>query len=287
MLLKVSISALMAGLLLALSSCSTEDSRIVHKPFEELAWVERTRSPIALAMSDRHFRFSRAYKRAFDRAKAAFDKTRESVETGETNDIGELFRLKQLYTGYRDNLIANLRAVLFFKPDHRPAVYELVNLLEDRWYEGTEEANPLRELADLKDLEGALRQASDFFGRDYDVNYKLGAVLYRQGVIITQLQERGLLGEDIDPLEKFRDAQVFLRKCIAVRSTYAEAYQLLALCLEKEKRDKEAYKFWKLITVVEQAHNRDLPDEAGQEHTDVYQMAREKVEYYENLYGPG
>ena len=63
-----------------------------------------------------------------------------------------------------------------------------------------------------------------------------------------------------------------------MRSTYAEAYHLLALCLEEEGRDKEAYKFWKLITVIEQAHLREQPDEAAPEREQIYQEARNRVE---------
>ncbi len=283
---KVSMLILVLVCVTALTACSTEDSRIVNKPFEDLTWVERTRSPIAFAMADRHYRFTRAYRRAFDGAADAFDEAKADIDSGVSNDIGLLFKLKQLYEGYRDDLIANLRAVLFFKPDHRPALYEMINLLEEKWYADSEESNPFIELADLKELEGVLRQASDFFGRDYEVNYKLGAVLYRQGVILANLKEKGLADEDVSPEAKFKDAEVFLRKCIAVRSTYAEAYQLLALCLEREQRDKEAYKFWKLITVIEQANKREQPGEGAPEQMDVYNMARERVEKYEREYGP-
>jgi hypothetical protein len=286
MTLKVSILAFTFACILVLTGCSTEDSRIVNKPFEELAWVERTRSPIAFAMADRHYRFTRVYKRAFDKAADAFDKAKADIEAGKSNDIGILFHLQELYIGYRDNLAANLKAVLFFKPDHRRALYELISLLEERWYAGSEEMNPFTELADLKELERILRQASDFFGRDYEVNYKLGAVIYRQGVILSELKEKGVADEDVSPEERFKDAQVFLRKCIAVRSTYAEAYQLLALCLEREERDKEAYKFWKLITVIEQAYKREQPDEIPPELVEVYSMAAERVEKYEREYGP-
>ena len=271
--------------LMALGSCSTPDSRIVQKPFEDLEWIERTRSPIAYAMSERHFRFSRFYRRAYDNAADAFDAAKKAIESGSENDIGVLFELQKLYEGYRKDLIANLKAVLFFKPDHRPALYELISLLEEKWYSDSEDTDPFNELADLKELEGALRQASDFFGRDYEVNYKLGAVIYREGVIIGDLQAMGLLQDEPPPLQRFKDAQVFLRKCIAVRSNYAEAYELLALCLERQERDKEAYKFWKLITVIEQAQSRQAPGEITTELREVFDKAKNRVAELEKKYG--
>jgi tetratricopeptide (TPR) repeat protein len=285
MKMKVITTMLLAAGLMALGSCSTPDSRIVHKPFEDLKWIERTRSPVALAMSERHFRFTRYYKRAYDDAGDAFDTAKKAIESGGENDIGVLFELQKLYEGYRKDLIANLKAVLFFKPDHRPALYELISLLEEKWYSESDGTDPLNEFANLKELEGALRQTSDFFGRDYEVNYKLGAVIYKEGVIIGDLQAAGLLQDEPPPLQRFKDAQVFLRKCVAVRSTYAEAYELLALCLEREGRDKEAYKFWKLITVIEQAQSRQAPGEITPELREVFDTAKNRVAEFGKMYG--
>jgi tetratricopeptide (TPR) repeat protein len=292
MALRVSICLLLAAVLPAAWACSSADSRIVNKPFEELEWVEKTRSPIALAMSERHFRFCSYLRHAYMDAADAFDEELEKLDMHGEYDSNRLSELKVVYEGYRSDLVANLRAVLFFKPDHRPALYELISILEELWYIRADEArgiNPKGELRDLKELESALRVASDFFGRDYEVNYKLGAVLYREGNILKE--DPGLapvLDEASPPAagDKFRDAQVFLRKCIAVRSMYAEAYHLLGLCLEEEGRDKEAYKFWKLITVVEQVHKREAHGEIDAVREAIYEMARAKVAEYGGIYGP-
>lgn len=275
--------------ILTAGACSSTDSRIVYKPFKQLEWVERTRSPVAYAMAERHFRFCAPLRHAVNRAADAFNTAQAEFEAGEHSDINRLFRLKSLYERYRRDLIANLWEVLFFKPDHRPALLEIVSLLEETWYVQTGEVYGLEiEMANLVELEKALRLSSDFFGRDYEVNYKLGVVLYREGNIIKHIPELASAVNEASPPtseERFLDAKFFLRKCIAVRSMYAEAYQLLAFCLEEEGKDKEAYKFWKLITVIEQAYERERADEPDSLTADIFEMAHGKVKEYEKEYG--
>ncbi len=289
MTLRVSIWLIIAAVIFLTSACSSTDSRIIDKPFEQLAWVERTRSPIAYAMAERHYRFSAGLRRAVAEAADAFDEAQRGYEAREHSDLNRLFNLKSIYEIYRRDLVANLWVVLFFKPDHRPALYELISLMEERWYAQAGEGYGTEiEMANLVELEKGLRIASDFFGRDFEVNYKLGAVLYREGNLIKETPDYALLINESSPPKPenmFQDARVFLRKCIAVRSSYAEAYQLLAFCLEEEERDKEAYKFWKLITVIEQAHLRESAANPGTIRGDIYEMARDKTEKYKSTYG--
>jgi hypothetical protein len=275
-------------LLVVAGGCSQADSRIINKPFEELEWVEKTRSPIALAMAERHYRFCAFFRTAHRTASEEFTAAKEKYESGSEVNIGKLFDLKRYTVIYREHLVSNLWEVISYKPDHRPALYELIDRLEERWYTDADDGAGMEiEVRNLSELEKALRIGSNFFGRDYELNYKLGAVLFREGNMLQHSPEwAALAGPDETPESKFTDAEVFLRKCIAVRSMYAEGYQLLALSLEELKRDKEAYKFWKLITVIERAHKRESTFQQDEVREQVYQMAREKVSDYETRFGP-
>jgi hypothetical protein len=282
------LTAVLILLIFAASGCDRTDSRIVNKPFGELEWIERTRSPIALAMAQRHYLYCSYFRNAYKKASDEFASAKEKYESGQDADIGELFALKRLSKVYSDDLISNLWEVIYYKPDHRRGLYELIDMLEERWYtEADEGAGIEAEAANLAELEKALRIGSNFFGRDYELNYKLGAVLFSEGSMLKHYPELAAAsGSDVTAEGKFTDAEVFLRKCIAVRSMYAEGYELLALSLEELGRDKEAYKFWKLITVIERAYKREPSYQRDEAREQVYEMARGKVADYEAEFGP-